>query len=141
MKTVENGMESSRGRGLPFWFNYSLNHSFTNSWPSFEITIRISASFQASEHLTYFIMNHQIRFAVHGCRIAVDQHKMLSMKILYQPSSRIYRQAGPGYDHQIRLPDHVNGAAKRIIIQPFLVQHHIWFNQATAGITVRNLLL
>jgi hypothetical protein len=78
-------------------------------------------------------MQYQIRFGIKGGFIPVNQNQPISLIIVDQPGSRIHRQAGTGYNQQIRILNSRNAVFQGPAIQGLLIQHHVRFHNAAAG--------
>ncbi len=83
-------------------------------------------------------MDDDIAIMVVRCRIAVDDGQLVAIEIIDETGCRIDNQGSAAYDQQIGLGDGSDGFGDDFIIQRFLIQDHIRFDDRMTLVTVRN---
>ena len=78
-------------------------------------------------------MEHQVRPAVVGRFVPVNEDQTLTTEVIDQPCRRIHRQAGTGNDQQVRVINRGNAHLNGVLVQRFLIKDHIWLDGTAAG--------
>ena len=87
---------------------------------------------QRAEYVAQLLMENEVRFAVEGRLVAVDQHQAAAPVVADHPGSRPDSQRGPGHDQQIRPGNRHSGPAHHVLIQALLIEHHVRLHHAAA---------
>ena len=78
-------------------------------------------SLQLAEDISQRIMKNQIRKAIVGRGIPVDQHQAVAAVVADEARRRVHRQAGAGHDQKISIGDGCHAFFDCVLVQGFFI--------------------